>query len=212
METNQEIQDLLQKAQKSRKAIRGAVESFGANGIAICWGGNLESIVLLYLIKHELGDILLPVVHFDTAVKYTAFHAIRDQIVKEWNLDLIVRLMEIGPAKCEDGEADVRLQVMNEHGWQALLIPATGENLSEGNKDNYFGEPDNRSYVVVKPLEHFNAADIQLCRGIYAIPDPEQYDRDFGQPPAHPEEDHPDSERADFEEQVKQRLRDLGYL
>jgi hypothetical protein len=211
MDRRPEIEDFLQKTQKSRDVIQRAVESFGADGIAVSWGGDLESIVLLYLIKHELGDVLLPVVHFDTAVKYTAFHAMRDQIVKEWTLDLTVRLMDFGTESEKEKEADVRVKIMNEHGWRALLVPATSENLSQGNQDDYFGEPHNRIHVI-KPLAHLNTADIQLCREMFAIPDPEQYDRDFGQPPTHPEEDNPDSEETDLEEQVKQRLRDLGYL
>jgi len=209
-------QKLFQKAEKSREILRKAIERFGKDKIAVSWSGNFESILLLYLIKQEFGDIPLPVVHFDTAMKYEAFHAVRDKMVREWKLDLVVELMEMDAEKGKEGEDHKRSQVMNEYGWKALIIPAIGEGLSEERKDEYFIKLDNSSHVAVKPILHFNAADIQYCMEIYGMHDSAQHDPEFGtredRDPAFSDGDSSEPEDPDQEEEIKRRLRDLGYL
>ncbi len=93
MDAQLDKQKLFQKAEKSREVFRQAIERFGKDKIAISWSGNFESILLLHLIKQEYGDIPMPVVHFDSSMKNEAFHAVRDKIAREWNLDLVVERM-----------------------------------------------------------------------------------------------------------------------
>ena len=209
-------QKLFQKAEKSREVIRQAIERFGKDKIAISWSGNFESILLLYLIKQEYGDISLPVVHFDSSMKNEAFHAVRDKIVREWNLNLVVEMMGIGEEKEKEGEERRRSKVLNRYGWQALIIPAIGEGLSEEHEDEYFFKLDNPSHVAVKPILNFNAKDVQPCMEMYGMhdtaqPDPElgpQTDRDL----AFSDGESSEAEDPDQEEEIKRRLRDLGYL
>ena len=209
-------QKLFQKAEKSREIIRQAIERFGKDKIAVSWSGNFESILLLHLIKQEYGDIPLPVVHFDSSTKDEAFHAVRDNIVREWNLDLVVELMEMDEEKGNEGEENKRSQVLNRHGWQALIIPAIGEGLSEEQEDEYFFKLDNLSHVEVKPILHFKAADIKYCMEMNGMHDFAQRDPEFD-----PREDRDlsfsdgessEPEDPDQEEEIKRRLRDLGYL
>ena len=209
-------QKLFQKAEKSREVIRQAIERFGKDKIAVSWSGNFESTLLLHLIKQEYGDIPLPVVHFDSSMKYEAFHAMRDKIVKEWNLDLVVELLEMDAAKGKVKEGQKRSQIMNRYGWQALIIPAIGEELSEDQENEYFVRLDHPSHVVVKPILHFKAVDIQYCMEIYGMHDFARHDPEFG-----PREDREiafsggessEPEVPDNEEEIKRRLKDLGYL
>ncbi|MES0446283.1 MAG: phosphoadenosine phosphosulfate reductase family protein [Desulfobacterales bacterium] len=209
-------QKLFQKAEKSREVIRQAIERFGKDKIAVSWSGNFESILLLHLIKQEYGDIPLPVVHFDSSMKNEAFHAVRDKIVREWNLDLVVELMEMDEEKGNEGEEHKRSQVLNRYGWQALIIPAIGEGLSEEHENEYFFKLDHPSHVAVKPILHFKAADIKYCMEMYGMQDSAQRDPEFG-----PREDRDlafsdgeslEPEDPDQEEEIKRRLRDLGYL
>ena len=209
-------QKLFQKAEKSREVIRQAIERFGKDKIAISWSGNFESILLLHLIKQEYGDIPLPVIHFDPSTKYEAFHAVRDNIVREWNLDLVVELMEMDEEKGNEGEEHKRSQVLNRYGWKALIIPAIGEGLSEERKDEYFIKLDHPSHVAVKPILHFKVKDIQYCMAMYGVHDSAQRDQEFGpredRDLAFSDGDSSEPEDPDQEEEIKRRLRDLGYL
>ncbi len=209
-------QKLFQKAEKSREVIRQAIERFGKDKIAVSWSGNFESILLLHLIKQEYGDIPLPVVHFDSSMKNESFNAVRDKIVSEWNLDLVVELMEMDEEQEKKGEVQKLSQVLNRYGWQALIIPAIGKGLSEEREDDYFIKLDNPSHVAVKPILHFNAADIKYCMEMYGMHDSAQRDPELG-----PREDRDlsfsdgdssEPEDPDQEEEIKRRLRDLGYL
>ena len=209
-------QKLFQKAEKSREVIRQAIERFGKDKIAVSWSGNFESILLLHLIKQEYGDIPLPVVHFDSSMKYEAFHAVRDKIVREWNLDLVVELMEMDEEKGNEGEEHKRSQVLNRYGWKALIIPAIGQGLSKEQEDEYFFKLENLSQVAVKPILHFNAADIQYCMEMYGMHDSAHHNTELGprkdRDPAFSDGDSSEPEDPDQEEEVKRRLRDLGYL
>ena len=206
-------QKLFQKAEKSREIIREAIERFGKDKIAVSWSGNFESILLLHLIKQEYGDIPLPVVHFDSSMKNESFNAVRDKIVREWNLDLVVELMEMNEEQEKKGEEQKLAQVLNRYGWQALIIPAIGQGLSKEQEDEYFFKLDNPSHVAVKPILHFNAADIQYCMEMYGMHDSAQHDQEFG-PRDHGFSDGDSSEPGDpdQDEEIKRRLRDLGYL
>jgi 3'-phosphoadenosine 5'-phosphosulfate sulfotransferase (PAPS reductase)/FAD synthetase len=216
MDTHLDKQKLFQKAEKSRELIRQATEKFGKDKIAVSWSGNFESILLLHLIKQEYGDIPLPVVHFESSMKNEAFNAVRDKIVREWNLDLVVELMEMGEEKEKEGENRKRSQVLNRYGWQALIIPAIGEGLSEEHEDAYFFKLDHPSHVAVKPILHFNAKDIQYCMEMYGMHDSAQRDPEFGSREdrdlAFSDKESSEPEDPDQEEEIKHRLRDLGYL
>jgi hypothetical protein len=68
----------------------------------------------------------------------------------------------------------------------------------------------------VKPLLHFKARDIQYCMEMYGMHDSAQRDLEF-----EPREDRDitfsdkessEPEDPDHEEEVKRRLKDLGYL
>jgi hypothetical protein len=209
-------QKLFQKAEKSRDVIRQAIERFGKNKIAVSWSGNFESILLLHLIKQEYGDIPMPVVHFDSSMKNEAFHAVRDKIAREWNLDLVVERMGMEEEKEKEGEDLKRSQVLNRYGWQVLIIPAIGEGLSEEQENEYFFKLDRPSHVVVKPILHFNAKDIQYCMAMYGMHDSAQRDPEFGpledRDLSFSDKESSEPEDPDQEEEIKRRLRDLGYL
>jgi 3'-phosphoadenosine 5'-phosphosulfate sulfotransferase (PAPS reductase)/FAD synthetase len=209
-------QKLFQKAEKSREIIRQAIERFGKDKIAVSWSGNFESILLLHLIKQEYGDIPLPVVHFDSSMKKESFNAVRDKIVSEWNLDLVVELMEMDDEQEKKGEEQKLAQVLNRYGWQALIIPAIGQELSKEREDEYFFKLDNPSQVTVKPILHFNAADIQYCMEMYGMHDSAHHNPELGprkdRDPAFSDGDSSEPEDPDQEEEIKRRLRDLGYL
>ena len=216
MDAQLEKQKLFQKAEKSREIIRQAIERFGQDKIAVSWSGNFESILLLHLIKQEYGDIPLPVVHFDSSVKNEAFHAVRDKIVREWNLNLVVELMEMGEEEEKEGENRKRSQVLNRYGWQALIIPAIGEGLSEEHENAYFFKLDHPSHVAVKPILNFKAKDIQYCMAMYGMHDYAQRYPEFGpledRDLAFSDKESSEPEDPDQEEEIKRRLRDLGYL
>ena len=201
MDAQLDKQKLFQKAKKSCKIIRESLERFGKDKIAVSWSGNFESILLLHLIKEEYGDIPLPVVHFDSSLKYEAFHVVRDKIVRDWNLNLVVELMEINEITGSEGEDHKRSQVMDRYGWQALIIPVIAEELSAEPADNKFTKFDNPAHVAVAPILHFKTTDIQNCMEMYGMQDSAPHDRDSSDP-----------EDPDQEEEIKRRLRDLGYL
>jgi len=70
--------------------------------------------------------------------------------------------------------------------------------------------------MAVKPILHFNAADIQYCMEMYGMHDSAQRDPELGprkdRDPAFSDGDSSEPEDPDQEEEIKRRLRDLGYL
>ena len=206
--TQSDQQALLEKARKSCAIIRESVEKYGMNAIAIVWSGDFESILLLHLVKEEFGNIPLSIVHFDDSVRYTPFHMVRDNIVKTWDLDLKVELMEAE----DDAEQknQVSLDVMDHCGWQALLIP-TINTESSGLTNAGFFRPDDPNHIAVYPLLSFTATDVQTCMDLFGL---QESGIDDAVSNNHDDtgKGNSRSDESDNEAKVTQRLRDLGYL
>ena len=63
--------------------------------IAVLWSMGKDSTVLLWLIKKAFfGKVPFPVIHIDTTFKFPEMYEFRDQLAKEWDLDLVVRKNE----------------------------------------------------------------------------------------------------------------------
>lgn len=213
MDTKLENKTLTRKVNKSREVIREAVEKFGAERIAVSWLGDMGSVFLLHLIKQEYGDFPLPVVHYDYSVKYEKAHALRDQLAGKLNLNLIIRLMEPGGEGGKSGENQIHYREMEEYGWQALMVPLINEGESTEGKHDFFFKSDIFSHTFVKPILHFKEKDIQAYLEMHGLSGLDFPQKEYNpQAPTFCEEEQTDTEDLDPDEEVKRRLRDLGYI
>lgn len=69
--------------------IREAYKQF--RDIGMLWSIGKDSTTLLYLIRKAFfGRVPFPVLHIDTGCKFKEIYTFRDEVAREWNLDLIV--------------------------------------------------------------------------------------------------------------------------
>ncbi|MFC1968843.1 phosphoadenosine phosphosulfate reductase family protein, partial [Chloroflexota bacterium] len=80
------------------------------------------------------GNIPFPVIHIDTGYKFKQMYRFRDEIAKEWGLELLVAKIEeairekVGPNKLDKLECCTRLKTealkdyLDKHGFDALIL------------------------------------------------------------------------------------------
>lgn len=74
---------------KSIYIVREAYSRF--KDIALLWSMGKDSTAMLWICRKAFyGEIPFPVIHIDTGYKFKEMYDFRDQLAKEWNLNLIV--------------------------------------------------------------------------------------------------------------------------
>src|SRR5262245_27626081 len=69
--------------------LREAYKSF--DNLAMLWSIGKDSTVLLWLARKAfLGHVPFPLVHIDTSYKIPAMIEYRDNLARQWNLNLVV--------------------------------------------------------------------------------------------------------------------------
>jgi len=83
---NKHLQDL---EKRSISIIREAKAQF--KNLAVLWSTGKDSTLTLSLCRKAFyGKIPLPTIHIDTGYKFSEIYQFRDEIAKEWNLNLII--------------------------------------------------------------------------------------------------------------------------
>lgn len=118
---------------KSIHIIREAYYRF--RNIAMLWSVGKDSTTMLWLCRKAFfGNIPFPVIHIDTTYKFPEMYRFRDEMAKEWGLDLIVGKNDeavdagMGPDKgaklecCNELKTNALKQTIAKHGFKALLL------------------------------------------------------------------------------------------
>jgi sulfate adenylyltransferase subunit 2 len=173
--------------ERSIYIIREAKMKF--KNIAALWSMGKDSTAMLALTRKAfLGTVPFPVIHIDNGIDFPETYKFRQDLAKEWNLDLIVADSKIKPdivgsACCGKNKPETLKKVMNEHGFDALIVSIRrdehgirakerymsprDENFTWDYKnqpaelwDDYSSNMDKKGHIRVHPLLDWNEIDI----------------------------------------------------
>lgn len=148
--------DILKELEnKSLFIIREAMAQF--KNIACLWSVGKDSTTLLWLCRKAFfGKIPFPVIHIDTGFKFPEMYKFRDELVKEWNLRLIVAMNReaikegINPKTKDKFECCTKLKTealkicLEEHKFDALLVGIRRDEHGIRAKERYFSPRNKR--------------------------------------------------------------------
>lgn len=180
-------QDLRVLEEKSTYIIREAKLKF--DNVAALWSMGKDSTTMLALARKAfLGKVPFPVIHLDNSIDFPETYKFRQELAKRWKLDLIVADSEIKPdivatACCGKNKPETLRKVMDEYGFEALIVSirrdehgvrAKERYMSPRDKnfrwdyknqpaelwDDYSSKPDPKGHVRVHPLLDWNEVDV----------------------------------------------------
>lgn len=219
---------LAQKIAKAQNVLEEALHRFG-NKIAVAWTGGKDSTTTLHLIRSLCGGrVPIPVLNIDTGAKFKEIYEFRDQLAREWQLNLIIerneeamQTIEIAKNKeecCLLLKARVIANSLEKYGWEALITGMRWDEQPERVQEEYFSPRENPPHVRVHPILPFNEGDIWNYIQDHQIPYCVLYRRGYRslgcEPctnlglPAGAER----AGRAQGKEEIMGRLRSLGYF
>ncbi len=121
---------------------------------AVLWSTGKDSTAMLWLCRKAFfGKIPFPVIHIDTGFKFKQMYKFRDDVAKEWGLDLMVarneKALEEG-MNPQDGKLDCCTKLktqalkefMDEHGFDALILAIRRDEHGIRAKERYFSPRD----------------------------------------------------------------------
>lgn len=219
---------LAQKIAKAQEVLEEALHRF-ANKIAIAWTGGKDSTTTLHLIRSiSGGQVPIPVLNIDTGAKFKEIYEFRDQLAREWHLNLIIerneealRTIKIAENKeecCLLLKAQVIAESLEKYGWEALITGMRWDEQPERVQEEYFSPRQNPPHVRVHPILHFNEADIWGYIRDQNIPHCVLYHRGYRSLGCEPctnlglPHGAERAGRAQGKEEIMGRLRSLGYF
>jgi sulfate adenylyltransferase subunit 2 len=118
------------------------------------WSVGKDSTASLWLFRKAFyGKIPFPVIHIDTGYKFKEMYAFRDQLVKEWGLDLLVAKNEEAIARgmnpkigkldcCTQLKTEALKQLLRKHKFDALFLAIRRDEHGIRAKERYFSPRD----------------------------------------------------------------------
>ncbi len=180
-------QDLKTLEERSIYIIREAKLKF--KNIAALWSMGKDSTTMLALTRKAfLGKIPFPIIYIDNSIDFPETYAFRDQLSKKWGFKVItakskIKPDSVGSACCGQNKPEALKEVMQEYGFDALIVSirrdehgirAKERYMSPRDKrfrwnyknqpaelwDDYSSKLDAKGHVRVHPLLDFNEIDI----------------------------------------------------
>jgi sulfate adenylyltransferase subunit 2 len=152
--------------------------------LAMLWSIGKDSTVLLWLARKAFfGHVPFPLVHVDTSYKIPSMIEYRDQLVREWKLELIVgrneevlrtaRTYPQGQATrvecCSWLKKDALKQVLDEHHFGGLIVGVRRDEEPTRAKERYFSPRDQRMawHVQDQPPELWDQFKTEFPKGTH---------------------------------------------
>ena len=116
--------------------------------VAALWSMGKDSTAMLSLAREAfLGDVPFPVIHIDNGIDFPETYQFREKLKDEWNLDLIVAESRIQPelsgfSCCGSNKTDALKKVMDEYGFDALIVSIRRDEHGIRAKEKYFSPRD----------------------------------------------------------------------
>jgi len=146
------MSDLEKLENEALHIIREAASQF--KNPACMWSVGKDSTTVVHLIRKAFfGKIPFPVIHIDTGRKFPEMYAFRDNLVKEWGLNLLVtknhQAIEqgIGPKKgkfecCTQLKTNALKQLLEKHKFDALFLAIRRDEHGVRAKERFFSPRD----------------------------------------------------------------------
>ncbi len=141
-------QDLTVLEERSIFVLREAKQKFGK--VAALWSMGKDSTTMLALARKAfLGKVPFPVIHIDNSIDFPETYEFRQDLAKKWNLDLIVAPSEIKPdlvgsACCGKNKPETLKKVMDEYGFDALIVSIRRDEHGIRAKERYMSPRDKK--------------------------------------------------------------------
>jgi sulfate adenylyltransferase subunit 2 len=140
---------------------------------AVMWSTGKDSTTMLSLIRDTfLGRVPFPVIHLDTGRKFPEIYGYRDRMAKKWNLNLIVGKNTealrkgMSPEKhghlacCNALKTEALKQVLQEHGFDALIMSIRRDEHYVRNLERFFSPRDSEfKWHIVRPKKPGETGD-----------------------------------------------------
>ena len=147
------MDELKKLEDKSIHIIREAASQFKKP--AVLWSVGKDSTTVLYLIRKAFfGKVPFPVMHLDTGHKFPEMYKFRDELVRKWNLNLIIARNEeaikagviCSPGNTEECAVKLKTEnlkaVMKKYGFDALFVGIRRDEHGIRAKERYFSPRD----------------------------------------------------------------------
>ncbi len=123
---------------------------------AVLWSMGKDSTTMLWLCHAAFfGKIPFPVIHIDTGYKFKQMYKFRDEMAKEWGLDMVVAKNEeaikegVGPNGklecCTRLKTQALKTCLEDHGFDALILAIRRDEHGIRAKERYFS-PRNEDF------------------------------------------------------------------
>ncbi len=181
------VQDVRKLEEKSIFIMREAKQKF--KNMGAFWSMGKDSTTMLAIARKAfLGKVPFPVIHIDNGIDFPEVYALREKLVKDWGLELIVGHTKIKPvargmACCGMTKTIAVQEIMKEYKFDAIMVSIRrdehwirakeryfsprDENLRWDYKnqpaelwDDYTSKLDNKGHVRIHPMLDWNEVDI----------------------------------------------------
>lgn len=124
------------------------------NRPAVLWSMGKDSTTMLWLCRKAFfGKIPFPVIHIDTGYKFKQMYQFREELAREWGLDLLIARNEeackegVGPETgklecCTMLKTEALKQTLEKHGFDALILAIRRDEHGIRAKERYFSPRD----------------------------------------------------------------------
>ncbi|MFC2056488.1 sulfate adenylyltransferase subunit CysD [Chloroflexota bacterium] len=121
---------------------------------AVLWSMGKDSTAMLWLCKKAFwGNIPFPVIHIDTTYKFNQMYVFRENLAKEWGMNLIVARNEesikegVGPKDgnfecCNKLKTQALMKCLDAYGFDALILAIRRDEHGIRAKERYFSPRD----------------------------------------------------------------------
>ena len=148
---------------------------------AVLWSMGKDSTTMLWLCRKAfLGKIPFPVIHIDTGYKFREMYEFRDEMAKQWGLDLVVAKSEealkegVSPEDgkfecCTKLKTDALRECLREYGFDALILAIRRDEHGIRAKERYFSPRDEQFKWKYRdqPLEMWDQFQGNLGEGTH---------------------------------------------
>jgi phosphoadenylyl-sulfate reductase (thioredoxin) len=220
---------LRDKIEESLSILRYAVNTF-ETALATTFSGGKDSLVVLHLIRTLCeGEVPMPVFSIDTTLKFPEVVKFRDEMVYQWNLNLIILKNTADAVNLAIGQQDKKTcchllkiaplkEAIIQYGIRGLITAIRWDEHKMRANEQQLSPREDPPHMRIHPILHFTKADVWDYIRTFQLPYCELYDLGYNSLSCIPctgKAESAQSERAGREpakENAMQDLRLLGYF
>ncbi|MFB3893652.1 MAG: sulfate adenylyltransferase subunit CysD [Phycisphaerae bacterium] len=146
--------------------------------MAMLWSIGKDSTTLLWLCRKAfMGRLPFPVLHIDTSYKFPEIYAFRDEMARQWGLEVVIARNDAALAAgmsnirklecCNALKTDALKAAIDRHGFEALLLGIRRDEHGIRAKERYFSPRDSdfRWDYKDQPMELWDQYHSEITTG-----------------------------------------------